>query len=211
MNSRVKNLLFWVVVGLFMILLFNLFTVAPHPQEEEVIFSDFMAHLDRGEIEKVIIQENDISAVLKDGTRIRTYSVEYPDLVKALRERSVQIEAKPPDEYPWYVSFLGTWFPFLLFIGLWFFLMRQMQVGGNRALSFGKSRARLLTEDKKKVTFSDVAGIDEAKEEVVEIIDFLKDPQKFQKLGGANSKGCSHCRAARNGENPPGQSDCWRS
>jgi len=189
MNSRVKNLLFWVVVGLFMILLFNLFTVAPHPQEEEVIFSDFMAHLDRGEIEKVIIQENDISAVLKDGTRIRTYSVEYPDLVKALRERSVQIEAKPPDEYPWYVSFLGTWFPFLLFIGLWFFLMRQMQVGGNRALSFGKSRARLLTEDKKKVTFSDVAGIDEAKEEVVEIIDFLKDPQKFQKLGGRIPKG----------------------
>jgi len=189
MNSRVKNLLFWVVVGLFMILLFNLFTVSPHPQEEEVIFSDFMAHLDRGEIEKVIIQENDISAVLKDGTRIRTYSVEYPDLVKALRERSVQIEAKPPDEYPWYVSFLGTWFPFLLFIGLWFFLMRQMQVGGNRALSFGKSRARLLTEDKKKVTFSDVAGIDEAKEEVVEIIDFLKDPQKFQKLGGRIPKG----------------------
>jgi cell division protease FtsH len=189
MNSRVKNLLFWVVVGLFMILLFNLFTVPSHPPEEEVIFSDFMAHLERGEIEKVIIKQNDISAVLKDGTRVRTYSVEYPDLVKVLRERSVQIEAKPPDEYPWYVTFLGTWGPFILFIGIWLFFMRQMQIGGNRALSFGKSRARLLTEDKKKVTFADVAGVDEAKEEVVEIIDFLKDPQKFQKLGGRIPKG----------------------
>ena len=189
MNSRVKNLLFWVVVGLFMILLFNLFTVPSHPQEEEVIFSDFMAHLDRSEIEKVIIKQNNISAVLKDGTRIQTYAVEYPDLVKVLRERSVQIEAKPPDEYPWYVTFLGTWGPFILFIGIWLFFMRQMQIGGNRALSFGKSRARLLTEDKKKVTFADVAGVDEAKEEVVEIIDFLKDPQKFQKLGGRIPKG----------------------
>ena len=189
MNSRVKNLLFWVVVGLFMILLFNLFTVPSHPPEEEVIFSDFMAHLERGEIEKVIIKQNNISAVLKDGTRIQTYSVEYPDLVKVLRERSVQIEAKPPDEYPWYVTFLGTWGPFILFFGIWLFFMRQMQIGGNRALSFGKSRARLLTEDKKKVTFADVAGVDEAKEEVVEIIDFLKDPQKFQKLGGRIPKG----------------------
>ena len=189
MNSRVKNLLFWVVVGLFMILLFNLFTVPSHPQEEEVIFSDFMAHLERSEIEKVIIKQNNISAVLKDGTRIRTYAVEYPDLVKVLRERSVQIEAKPPDEYPWYVTFLGTWGPFILFIAIWLFFMRQMQIGGNRALSFGKSRARLLTEDKKKVTFADVAGVEEAKEEVVEIIDFLKDPQKFQKLGGRIPKG----------------------
>ena len=189
MNSRVKNLLFWVVVGLFMILLFNLFTVPSHPPEEEVIFSDFMAHLERSEIEKVIIKQNNISAVLKDGTRIQTYAVEYPDLVKVLRERSVQIEAKPPDEYPWYVTFLGTWGPFILFIAIWLFFMRQMQIGGNRALSFGKSRARLLTEDKKKVTFADVAGVEEAKEEVVEIIDFLKDPQKFQKLGGRIPKG----------------------
>ena len=189
MNSRVKNLLFWVVVGLFMILLFNLFTVPSHPQEEEVIFSDFMAHLERGEIGKVIIKHNNISAVLKDGTRIKTYAVEYPDLVKVLRERSVQIEAKPPEENPWYITFLVTWGPFILFLGLWFFLMRQMQIGGNRALSFGKSRARLLTEDKKKVTFADVAGVDEAKEEVVEIIEFLKDPQKFQKLGGRIPKG----------------------
>ncbi|MCA9470793.1 MAG: ATP-dependent zinc metalloprotease FtsH [Nitrospirales bacterium] len=189
MNSRVKNLMFWVVVCLFMILLFNLFTVPTNPPEENIIFSDFMAHLDRNEIEKVVIKHNNISAILKDGTRVKTYSVEYPDLVKVLRERSVQIEAKPPDENPWYITFLVTWGPFILFLGLWFFLMRQMQIGGNRALSFGKSRARLLTEDKKKVTFADVAGVDEAKEDVVEIIEFLKDPQKFQKLGGRIPKG----------------------
>ena len=189
MNSRVKNLLFWVVVGLFMILLFNLFSVPTHAPEEEVIFSDFMSQLDKGEINKVIIKANHISAILKDGTRIRTYSAEYPDLVKVLRDRNVQIEAKPPDESPWYITFLVTWGPFILFLGLWFFLMRQMQIGGNKALSFGKSRARMLTEERKKVTFSDVAGIDEAKEEVSEIIDFLKDPRKFQKLGGRIPKG----------------------
>ena len=189
MNSRVKNLLFWVFVCLFMILLFNLFTVPNQHPEDPVIFSEFMAHLERGDVEKVIIKHNNISAILRDGTRIQTYSVEYPDLVKVLREKSVQIEAKPPDDGPWYVTFLLSWGPFILFLGLWFFLMRQMQVGGNRALSFGKSRARMLTEEKKKITFADVAGVDEAKQEVVEIIEFLKDPQKFQKLGGRIPKG----------------------
>jgi cell division protease FtsH len=189
MNSRVKNLLFWVFVCLFMILLFNLFTVPNQHPEDPVIFSEFMTHLERGDVEKVIIKENNISAILRDGSRIQTYAVEYPDLVKVLREKSVQIEAKPQDDGPWYITFLLSWGPFILFLGLWFFLMRQMQVGGNRALSFGKSRARMLTEDKKKITFSDVAGIDEAKQEVVEIIDFLKDPQKFQKLGGRIPKG----------------------
>ena len=189
MNSRVKNLLFWVVVGLFMILLFNLFSVPTHAPEEDVIFSDFMAKLDKGDFEKVIIKGNHISGVLKDKTRIRTYSADYPDLVKVLREKDVQIEVKPPDESPWYITFLVTWGPFILFLGLWFFLMRQMQIGGNKALSFGKSRARMLTEERKKVTFSDVAGVDEAKEEVLEIIEFLKDPRKFQKLGGRIPKG----------------------
>ncbi len=189
MNSRVKNLLFWVFVCLFMILLFNLFTVPNQHPEDPVIFSEFMAHLERGDVEKVIIKQNNISAILRDGVRIQTYSVEYPDLVKELRKKGVQIEAKPQDDGPWYITFLLSWGPFILFLGLWFFLMRQMQVGGNRALSFGKSRARMLTEDKKKVTFADVAGVDEAKEEVVEIIEFLKDPQKFQKLGGRIPKG----------------------
>ena len=189
MNSRTKNILFWVVVGLFMILLFNLFSVPHHEPEEDVIFSEFMTKLDKGEVERVIIKASHISAVLKDKTRIRTYSVEYPELVQVLRDRGVQIEAKPPDESPWYITFLVTWVPFVLFLGLWFFLMRQMQMGGNKALSFGKSRARLLTEERQKVLFSDVAGIDEAKDEVLEIIEFLKDPRKFQKLGGRIPKG----------------------
>ncbi|HJS66566.1 MAG TPA: ATP-dependent zinc metalloprotease FtsH [Nitrospiraceae bacterium] len=189
MNSRTKNILFWVVVGLFMILLFNLFSVPHHEPEEDVIFSEFMTKLDKGEIERVIIKASHISAILKDKTRIRTYSVEYPELVQVLRDKGVQIEAKPPDESPWYITFLVTWGPFVLFLGLWFFLMRQMQMGGNKALSFGKSRARLLTEERKKVMFSDVAGCDEAKNEVLEIIEFLKDPRKFQKLGGRIPKG----------------------
>jgi cell division protease FtsH len=189
MNSRTKNILFWVVVGLFMILLFNLFSVPHHEPEEDVIFSEFMTKLDKGEVERVIIKASHISAILKDKTRIRTYSVEYPELVQVLRDRGVQIEAKPPDESPWYITFLVTWGPFVLFLGLWFFLMRQMQMGGNKALSFGKSRARLLTEERKKVLFSDVAGVDEAKDEVLEIIEFLKDPRKFQKLGGRIPKG----------------------
>jgi cell division protease FtsH len=163
--------------------------VPHHEPEEDVIFSEFMTKLDKGEVERVIIKASHISAVLKDKTRIRTYSVEYPELVQVLRDRGVQIEAKPPDESPWYITFLVTWGPFVLFLGLWFFLMRQMQMGGNKALSFGKSRARLLTEERKKVMFSDVAGVDEAKDEVLEIIEFLKDPRKFQKLGGRIPKG----------------------
>lgn len=114
MNSRVKNLLFWVFVCLFMILLFNLFTVPNQHPEDPVIFSEFMSHLERGDVEKVIIKQNNISAILRDGTRIQTYAVEYPDLVKVLREKSVQIEAKPQDDGPWYITFLLSWGPFIL-------------------------------------------------------------------------------------------------
>jgi cell division protease FtsH len=189
MNSRAKNLIFWVVVGLFMILLFNLFSIPSQNPDEDIKFSDFISKVERGEINEVTIRGSNINGVLKDGRTFKTYAVEYPDLVDTLRKSNVTIVAKPPEDNPWYITFLFQWAPFILFIGLWFFLMRQMQVGGNKALSFGRSRARLLTEDRKKVTFSDVAGIDEAKEEVVEIIEFLKDPHKFQKLGGRIPKG----------------------
>ncbi|HEY5593720.1 MAG TPA: ATP-dependent metallopeptidase FtsH/Yme1/Tma family protein, partial [Nitrospiria bacterium] len=184
-----KNMLFWLVVGLFMILLFHLFQAPTQSLEEEIIFSDFMTKVDKGEVAEVMIKPNQVNGILKDGNKFKTYTVEYPDLVNLLRDKNVKIVAKPPDESPWYITFLVTWGPFVLFLVLWFFLMRQMQVGGNKALSFGKSRARLLTEDRKKVTFADVAGIDEAKEEVTEIIEFLKDPPKFQKLGGRIPKG----------------------
>jgi cell division protease FtsH len=189
MNSRTKNLIFWVVVGLFMILLFNLFSIQGQSPDEEVKFSDFVAKVERGEISEVTIRGSYINGLYKDNRPFKTYAAEYPDLVKMLRDNHVTIVAKPPEENPWYVMLLVQWGPLILFVGLWFFLMRQMQVGGNKALSFGRSRARLLTEDRKKVTFADVAGIDEAKEEVVEIIDFLKDPHKFQKLGGRIPKG----------------------
>jgi cell division protease FtsH len=189
MNSRAKNLIFWVVVGLFMILLFNLFSPPGQSPDEEIKFSDFIAKVERGDVSEVTIRGSNINGLFKDGRSFKTYTVEYPDLVDTLRKSNVTIVAKPPEDNPWYITFLFQWAPFILFIGLWFFLMRQMQVGGNKALSFGRSRARLLTEDRKKVTFSDVAGIDEAKEEVVEIIEFLKDPHKFQKLGGRIPKG----------------------
>ncbi|MBI1823122.1 MAG: ATP-dependent metallopeptidase FtsH/Yme1/Tma family protein, partial [Nitrospirae bacterium] len=189
MKPRFKNLALWLVIGLFMILLFNLFNVPTRPGEEELIFSDFMARVEKGDVSEIIIKENHLSGVLKDGVKFKTYTANYPELIKSLRDKNVKITVKPPDENPWYITFLITWGPFVFFLALWIFFMRQMQMGGNKALSFGKSRARLLSEDKKKVTFADVAGVDEAKDEVVEIIEFLKDPPKFQKLGGRIPKG----------------------
>src|SRR6266581_2612785 len=156
---------------------------------KSVKVSEFVSKVEQSDVREVTIRGNYINGLFKDGRPFKTYLVEYPDLVKVLREHHVTINAKPPDDNPWYVTLLVTWGPFILFLALWFFLMRQMQIGGNKALSFGRSRARLLTEDRKKITFSDVAGIDEAKEEVVEIIEFLKDPHKFQKLGGRIPKG----------------------
>ena len=188
MKTKTQTILFWAVVGLSLIFLFNLWSVPTRAREEQVIFSDFMAKLDKGGFEKVIIQGHQISGVLKDNSRLHTYSADYPDLVQVLREKDVQIEVKPPDESAWYIQFLMTWGPFVLFLGLLLFFMRRMQVG-NEALSLVKSRARMLTDERKKVTFSDVAGIDEAKEEVRETVEFLKDPRKFQKLGGRIPKG----------------------
>lgn len=188
MKTKTQTILFWAVVGLSLIFLFNLWSMPTRALEEQIIFSDFMAKLDRGDFERVIIQGHQISGVLKDNSRLRTYSADYPDFIQVLRKKDVQIEVKPFDASPWYIQFLMTWGPFVLFLGLLVFFMRRMQVG-NQALSLVKSRARMLTDDRKKVTFSDVAGIDEVKEEVQETVEFLKDPRKFQKLGGRIPKG----------------------
>ena len=187
MNQFYKNLVLWMVIGLIVILLFNLFQ-ANAPAKEEIVFSDFLKKVEVGEVREVTIRGNAVSGRLSDGSAFRTYTVDYPDFVKVLRDRGVRIIVKPPDNNPWYAMLL-QWIPMLLFIGVWIFFMRQMQGGGAKALSFGKARARLVSEKQNKVTFQDVAGVDEAKEELKEIIDFLKDPQKFQKLGGKIPKG----------------------
>ncbi len=173
-----------------MVLLFNMLNAPLRaPVQQEVAFSDFITKLEDGEVREVTITDHKISGVFKEGEQFTTYAVDYPDLVPLLREHDVRVEAKPDDDSPWYITFLVTWGPFILFLGLWFFLMRQMQIGGNRALSFGKTRARQLNEERKKITFADVAGVEEAKHEVMEIVEFLMDPQKFQKLGGRIPKG----------------------
>ena len=187
MNQFYKNLVLWMVIGLIVILLFNLFQ-ANAPAKEEIVFSDFLKKVEVGEVREVTIRGNAVSGRLSDGSAFRTFTVDYPDLVKMLRDRGVRIIVKPADNNPWYAILL-QWIPMLLFIGVWIFFMRQMQGGGAKALSFGKARARLISEKQNKVTFQDVAGVDEAKEELKEIIDFLKDPQKFQKLGGKIPKG----------------------
>ena len=142
MKTKTQTILLWVVVGLSLIFLFDLWNMPTHVREDQVIFSDFMAKLDKGDFEKVIIQGHQISGVLKDNFQLRTYSADYPDLVNVLRAKNVQIEVKPPDEGPWYLRFLMTWGPFILFLGLFVFIMRRMQVG-NQALSLAKSKARL--------------------------------------------------------------------
>ncbi len=171
-----------------MILLFNLLST-PKKTDQEMIFSEFMTRLDAGEIVDVTIKGSVINGELKDGKKFKTYAAEYPDLVKTLRSNNVKISVKPEEQNPWYWNLFFSWGPIIFLVAIWIFFMRQMQTGGNKALSFGKAKAKLVSETSVKVTFADVAGIEEAKAEVQEIIDFLKDPQKFQKLGGKIPKG----------------------
>ncbi len=189
LNQTSKNLALWLVLGLMFLLLFNVFT-RQHSREPEVVFSDFWASVEKGDVQEVTIQGNHIQGKYQSGESFKTFTPGDPDLVKMLRDRKVRIAAKPEDESPWYMVLLVNWFPMLLLIGVWIFFMRQMQVGGGKAMSFGKSRARLLTENQSKITFNDVAGVEEAKDELQEIIAFLKDPKKFTKLGGRIPKGC---------------------
>ena len=189
MNQFYKNLALWLVIGIVLIALFNMFNQPLNPQSE-VVFSDFMDKVEQGQITEVVISGDNISGKYMDGNAFQTTAPpKDPDLIKSLRQKNVRIVVVPPEQTSWYMSILISWFPMLLLLGIWIFFMRQMQSGGGKAMSFGKSKARLLNDTKNKTTFKDVAGVDEAKEELHEIIEFLKEPQKFSKLGGKIPKG----------------------
>jgi cell division protease FtsH len=188
LNPFYKNLALWLVITLMMIMLYNLFN-QQHTAETNVSYTEFLSMVENGRVSEVVIQDQELLVTDADGNRFKIYAPEDADLVRILRDRGVVIKAKPPAESPWFISVLVSWFPMIVLIGVWIFFMRQMQSGGGKALSFGKSRARLLSDQAEKVTFEDVAGVDEAKEELSEIVEFLKDPKKFTRLGGRIPKG----------------------
>ena len=189
MNQFYKNLALWLVIGMIMIAVFNIFN-QPLNSQSEVIFSEFMNEVESGKITEVTIQGDRISGTYLDGRSFQTMTPSKDqDLIRILREKGVRIVVVAPEQTSWYMNILISWFPMILLLGIWIFFMRQMQAGGGKAMSFGKSKARLMNEDKNKVTFKDVAGVDEAKEELREIIEFLREPQKFNKLGGKIPKG----------------------
>jgi cell division protease FtsH len=190
-NSNIKTAVFWVVLILVAVLLWTVVRAGGQGGEKQITYTEFMREVDAGRVKSVTItSNNEVQGVYQnEQQRLRTtLPANYPDAIKRIEERGVIIEAKATDTSGW-VSFLVNLSPFILLFAFWIFMMRQMQSGGNKALSFGKSRARLHSTQQKKVTFKDVAGVEEAKEELQEIIEFLREPQKFQKLGGRIPKG----------------------
>jgi len=190
-NKFGRNLALWVVIALLLVALFNLFqNPAARGPGTQLAFSDFLGEVEAGNVVEVTIKGQEISGHFSDGRSFSSYMPDDPTLVQRLQDRGVRISAAPVEENaPSLFGVLISWFPMLLLIGVWIFFMRQMQSGGGKALGFGKSKARLLTESQGRITFDDVAGVDEAKEELEEIVEFLKAPQKFQRLGGRIPKG----------------------
>ena len=161
MNQFSRNIALWLVLGLMVLLLFNVVN-QQQTREPDIIFSEFIAAVEKGEVAEVTIQGPNIRGSYTNGKGFKTFAPDDPQLVGTLRAKGVKIAAKPEEGEPWYLVLLMQWFPMLLLIGVWIFFMRQMQVGGGKAMSFGKSRAKLLTENQHKVTFKDVAGVGEA-------------------------------------------------
>jgi len=188
LNSLQKNIALWLFISLVFVLLWHLIN-QPKSTQESIIYSDFISYAEKGQVVEVTIQGESITGKLNNGKNFKTYAPKDAGIIQVLKEKGVRIASKPAEESPWYMNVLISWVPMLLLIGVWIFFMRQMQAGGGKAMAFGKSRARLVTDKSKKVTFADVAGIDEAKAELEEVIEFLKDPKKFTRLGGRIPKG----------------------
>jgi cell division protease FtsH len=190
-NSTVKTVVFWLVIGVSALLLWQVIQAGRSGQKDkEVNFSQFMTDVDQGNVREITVNGMEVRGKYKDNSAFHTtVPANYPDMIKTLRDKNVTTTFRDVNNGSWPLQLLGTWAPLILLGALWFFMIRQMQTGGNKALSFGKSRARLLSMQQKKVTFKDVAGVEEAKEELREIIEFLREAQKFQKLGGRIPKG----------------------
>ncbi|MDH6256307.1 ATP-dependent zinc metalloprotease FtsH [Bradyrhizobium sp. BR13661] len=191
MNANLRNFALWVIIVLLLLALFTLFqNPGQRASSTDISFSQLLTEVDKGNVRDVVIQGPDIHGTFNSGTSFQTYAPSDPSLVKRLYDAKVQISAKPPgDNVPWFVSLLVSWLPFIALIGVWIFLSRQMQGGAGKAMGFGKSRAKMLTEAHGRVTFEDVAGVDEAKQDLQEIVEFLRDPGKFQRLGGRIPRG----------------------
>ncbi|MGC8535412.1 MAG: ATP-dependent zinc metalloprotease FtsH [Rhizomicrobium sp.] len=189
--NNLRNLALWIIIALLLVALFNMFQgTGSHPTASTISFTQFNQEVMQGDVKAVTIQGSQIKGQLSNGQGFTTYTPNDPDLVQRMLAHNVQIKVQPADQgMPTLMSIFINWFPMLLLIGVWIFFLRQMQSGGGKAMGFGKSRAKLLTERTGRVTFEDVAGVDEAKEELKEIVDFLRDPQKFQRLGGRIPKG----------------------
>ncbi len=191
MNSNFRNLAIWIIIALLLVALFNLLQgTSKGGRSGDMMYSQFLTEVDAGNIRTASISGNQINGELTGGATFRTYMPNDPALVERLHKKNINFDAKPSSEdVPSLVGVLVNWFPMLLLIAVWVFFMRQMQSGGGRALGFGKSKAKLLTEKQGRITFDDVAGVDEAKEDLEEIVEFLRDPQKFQRLGGRIPRG----------------------
>jgi len=191
MNANLRNFALWVIIVLLLLALFTLFqNPSQRTSSQDISFSQLLSEVDQGHVRDVLIQGPEIHGTFANGTAFSTYAPNDPGLVQKLYNKGVTITARPlTDNVPWFVSLLVSWLPFIALIGVWVFLSRQMQGGAGKAMGFGKSRAKLLTESHGRVTFDDVAGVDEAKQDLTEIVEFLRDPGKFQRLGGRIPRG----------------------